>query len=46
MKITSDAELLVYCELDDAFNLTVSTANQLSDVWTGSNTQHSLTALL
>lgn len=36
-KITSDAGLLVYRELDDAFDLTSSTADQLADVRTGSN---------
>jgi hypothetical protein len=45
-KITSDAGLLVYHELDDAFDLTTTIAKQLVEVRTGNNTQHSLTALL
>ncbi|MBY0587251.1 IS1380 family transposase [bacterium] len=45
-KVTSDAGLLVYRELDDAFDLTTSAAGRLADLRTGNNTQHSMTALL
>src|SRR5215468_11191481 len=45
-KVTSDAGLLAYRELDDALDLTTSTAAQLQDHRTGQNSRHSLTALL
>ena len=44
--ISSDGGLLVYRELDEAFALTVVADYVLMDLRTGSNIQHSLTALL
>jgi hypothetical protein len=45
-KVTSDAGLLAYRELDEAFGLTEISGTYLSDQRVGKNTQHSLTALL
>jgi len=43
-KVTSDAGLLAYRELDAALGLTDLGENLLSDGWTGKNTQHSIVA--
>ena len=45
-KITSDAGLLAYRELDEQFGLTRAAANKLVDTRRGKNTQHSMLALL
>src|SRR3982751_4669391 len=45
-KVTSDAGLLAYRELDDALQLTDTSADVLHDTRTGRNIRHGLAALL
>ncbi len=45
-RITSDAGLLAYCELDDVLGLTDLGRAALSDLRRGKNTRHLLTGLL
>ena len=46
VKVTSDADLLAYREIDDVFGLTDMATCKLSDNRTGKNAQHSINALL
>lgn len=45
-RVTSDAGLLAYCELDDALGLTTLADTMLSDGRRGRNTRHLLIGLL
>ncbi len=45
-KVTSDAGLLAYRELDEALGLTSAIDSELRDNRTGKNTRHSIAALL
>jgi hypothetical protein len=45
-KVTSDADLLAYRELDEVLGSTTTIESQLTDSRTGKNTQHGLVALL
>jgi hypothetical protein len=46
VKVTSDAGLLAYREIDNVFGLTEMVACEITDNRTGKNIQHSITALL
>jgi hypothetical protein len=46
VKVTSDAGLLAYRELDETFGLMATMNSELEDNRTGKNTQHNVTALL
>ncbi len=45
-RVSSDAGLLLHRELDEMLGLTEQTGTSLTDMRTGKNTQHTLTALL
>ncbi len=45
-KVTSDASLLAYRELDEVFGLTAMSHSEFYDNRKGKNTQHNITALL
>src|SRR5215210_4760653 len=45
-RVTSDAGLLAFRELDDALGLTELAGEILPDTWTGQNSRHTLIALL
>jgi hypothetical protein len=45
-KVTSDAGLLAYRELDEVFGLTTMIDSELCDIRTGRNTQHGIASML